>query len=135
MAWASKDIIPASVNITANYEYYLGTIENDVFLTIRASKSDGTAFDFSAASGAQFTMLPTQNNSNPLYDAGSNATHINATILSATSSLLKLQLAAADLLTAFQAMPQQPTLFGITASDGTTQLIVGSGIASLRLVP
>lgn len=126
MAWASTDIVPGNVNASVIVSAANSILDNLIFkLTPR--NSSNALFDFTAATVAAIQFV---NSVTGVAIASTNG-DITPTIVAHDATGLTLSISASDLIGLATGLGALSAALTVTASDGTTNLLVATG--SVRL--
>lgn len=122
MTWASTDIIPTTANLSSIVSNANGILDRLIFkLTPR--NSSNALFDFTAATAAAIDFVNTVTG---VAISNTNGA-ITPTIVAHDATGLTLSIAAADLTGAATGLGSNSASLTVTATDGTTNLLIATG--------
>lgn len=131
MAWASTDLVPIALNLQSKYSVSAAAFLNDIDIKLVPQSSNGTKFDFTAATALLLaalvgSALPTG------FQIGLTTV---PTMVSHDSTGLALKITAANQGGITSETGTLSIPITLTATDGTTNLLVGSGTMTVSVVP
>lgn len=130
MAWASTDITPAQVGYTPIFSANLGAVIDAITAKIAPLNSSNVKFDFTGATALSMRCVNAPNLP-PMFQ---NNNTVAPAMVAHDATGLTFTLSASDLNTLGAAAGSQQVPYTLSATDGTTSIIVARGTLNYQTV-
>jgi hypothetical protein len=127
MAWASTDIQPGFISLSPIYSTAVTSVVNPITVKLTPQNSSNTAFDFTAATATSLKVANINNVPPPSIVQLS----VTPTLVAHDATGLTISVSASNLTAMFAQLGSGTASLTLTATDGTTELVVATGTAQL----